>query len=206
MILTLVGMSGTGKSYWSKKLESRGFIRFGCDDLITQYLAAKLELDALDQFDMHQWVGYPDEKTYEERALQYLQAEEFVLNNIFDHITNAKPNENIVIDSTGSVIYMKDSILKKLNQLTKIIYLDITPQDYEKMLRYYLNNPVAIIWNGFFQPVSSETRQQTFARCYPQLVKSREAGYRKLAHTVIPAQIHRAETTSVSDFLTYLIE
>jgi len=197
-------MSGIGKSYWSKKLEEHGFIRFGSDDLITDYLAHQIGYDDPRQFDMHTWVGYPDEKTYDERALQYLQAEEFVLNNIFKFITNANPNEKIVIDSTGSVIYMKDSILKKLTQLTKIIYLDITPQDYEKMLHYYLNNPVAIIWNGFYQPNDSETRQETFERCYPRLIKSREAGYRNLAHTVIPAQFHKADTTSVSDFLTYL--
>ena len=92
MIFTLVGMSGTGKSHWSKKLESIGFIRFGCDDLITEYLANKMKLPSPDQFDMHQWVGYPDEKTYEERALHYLQAEEYVLKNIFEFITNAKPN------------------------------------------------------------------------------------------------------------------
>jgi len=197
-------MSGTGKSYWSKKLESQGFKRFGCDDLITIQLARKLGITEPEEFDMHQWVGYPDEETHVGRAQQYLLAEEEVLNEIIDYLSKAGEYENIVIDSTGSVIYMQEKILDKLSKLTSIIFLDVTPQDFDRMLQYYLENPIAIIWNGYFQPIPKESRSQTFARCYPQLIQSREQKYKELAHLTIPPALHRASDASVEKFLSFI--
>ncbi|PKO07087.1 MAG: hypothetical protein CVU41_03190 [Chloroflexi bacterium HGW-Chloroflexi-3] len=204
VFITLIGMSGAGKSYWSKKLESQGFKRFGCDDLITVHLAEKLGYVYSDLFDMHQWVGYPDEETHVTRAQQYLNAEEEVLNEILDNLKKVDNQENIVIDSTGSIIYMHDEILQELSQLTRIIYLDITPQDFDRMLRYYLENPVAIIWNNYFLPTPKESRSQTFARCYPQLIISREQKYKALAHLSIPPDLHRASDASVEKFLSFI--
>ncbi|MDX9850568.1 MAG: hypothetical protein RBT01_08685 [Anaerolineaceae bacterium] len=204
MFLTLIGMSGTGKSYWSKKLETHGFKRFGCDDLITLQFAQRLGHSDTTDFNMHQWVGYPDEETYADRAQQYLQAEEDVLCEIIAYLNKAGQHENIVIDSTGSVIYMQPKILDAITHLTSMIYLDITPQDFDRMLKYYLENPVAIIWNGFFQPLPRESRQETFARCYPQLIKSRERKYKALAQVTIAASLHRNDNTSVEQFLGYL--
>lgn len=205
MFLTLIGMSGTGKSYWSKKLESHGFKRFGCDDLITVHLAKKLGFSEPDLFDMHQWVGYPDEDSHAVRAQQYLVAEEEVLNQIIDYLNKSDYQENIVIDSTGSIIYMRDKILQKYSQLTEIVHLDITSQDFDRMLKYYLENPVAIIWDGYFQPIPTESRLQTFARCYPQLIQSRDQKYKELAHLTIPPDHHRASDISVEKFLSFII-
>jgi len=204
MILTLIGMSGTGKSYWSKKLESQGFRRFGCDDLITAHLAKKLNLSDMNLFNMHQWVGYPDEESYDQRAMVYLQTEEEILQEIIAYLENSDPEENIVIDSTGSVIYMPERILTSLAALSKIIYLDITTQDFDMMLKYYLENPVAIIWNGYFQPYANEDRSQTFKRCHPKLIHSREEQYKQLAQLIVPATFHRSPETSTKDFLSYI--
>ncbi len=204
VFLTLIGMSGTGKSYWSKKLESQGFKRFGCDDLITVHMAEQLGYIEPEEFDMHQWVGYPDEETHISRAQQYLDAEKEVLNEIIDYLNKAGKHENIVIDSTGSVIYMPEEILDTLSQLTRIVYLDITSQDFDRMLQFYLENPVAIIWNNYFLPNPTESRSQTFARCYPQLIKSREQKYNELAHLTIPPALHRASDASVERFLSFI--
>ena len=38
MKLSLIGMSNSGKSYWSKKLEDYGFKRFSSDDYIEEIL------------------------------------------------------------------------------------------------------------------------------------------------------------------------
>jgi len=204
VFITLIGMSGAGKSYWSKKLESQGFKRFGCDDLITIHLAKQLGYAEPEKFDMHQWVGYPDEETHVGHAQQYLLAEEEVLKEIIDYLNKAGEHENIVIDSTGSVIYMPEEILGTLSQLTRIVYLDITSQDFDHMLNYYLENPVAIIWNDYFQPIPTESRSQTFARCYPQLIQSREQKYKELAHVSIPPAMHRASDASVEKFLGFI--
>jgi shikimate kinase len=197
-------MSGIGKSYWSKKLEEHGFTRFGCDDLITDHLAYQMGYNDPDQFDMHAWVGYPDQTTHAERAQKYLQTEELVLQDIIKFLENADENQNIVIDSTGSIIYMNPAIINQLQKLTDFVHLDITPADLDKMLAYYLNNPVAIIWNGYFQPTSNENRQETFERCYPQLIKSREKKYKEIAKIILPPEFHRNEGTQVGEFLAYL--
>ena len=42
MRLSLIGMSGSGKSHWSKKLTAYGFKAFHCDDLIEELLTEDL--------------------------------------------------------------------------------------------------------------------------------------------------------------------
>lgn len=204
MILTLIGMSGTGKSYWSKKLATQGYIRFGCDDLIENHLAKKMNIADIPTFDIHQWVGYPDQESHTSHADQYLQAEAEVLHEIIESLNNSSPEKNIVIDSTGSIIYMQGHILDSLSRLTKVVYLDITPQDHDSMLNYYLSNPVAIIWNGFFEPLPHENRQQTFTRCYPKLIRSREQQYQQFAQITIPASFHRNPNTGTQDLLEFI--
>ncbi|MBE0687832.1 MAG: hypothetical protein IH585_17700 [Anaerolineaceae bacterium] len=172
--------------------------------MITIQLARKLGITEPEEFDLHQWVGYPDEEIHMVRAQQYLDAEKEVLNEIIDYLIKAGEYENIVIDSTGSIIYMQDQILDKLSKLTSIIFLDVIPQDFDRMLQYYLENPIAIIWNGYFQPIPKESRSQTFARCYPQLIQSREQKYKELAHLTIPPALHRASDASVEKFLSFI--
>ncbi len=206
MIITLIGMSGTGKSYWSKRLKRIGYLRFGCDDLITELIAQKIGLTDGTSFNMHEWVGYPDEKTYPVRAELYRQVEAEIMSGILDYLRKNKDEENIVIDTTGSVIYLSALLLAELKQRTKIIYLDITQEDFDAMLKHYLENPAAIIWNNFFKPFNGETRQETFARCYPKLIRSREIGYKDLQHLSIPPAFHRAKDIKESDFLEYVQE
>ena len=204
MFITLIGMSGIGKSYWSKKLEQHDFIRFGCDDLITEYLAKKLGFANAMEFDMHAWVGYPDETTHAERAKEYLQAEETVLMNIINNLEAANHQQNFVIDSTGSIIYMKSNVISRLKELTHFVYLDIAPDDLDKMFTYYMQNPVAIMWNGYFQAKPDEPRLKTFERCYPLLIQSREQKYQEIAQITVPPEVHRAQETTVEKILGYI--
>ena len=41
--LALVGMSGTGKTFWSKRLAATGRVAFCCDDSIEQRLRSRLD-------------------------------------------------------------------------------------------------------------------------------------------------------------------
>ena len=68
MRLTLTGMSGSGKSYWSQKLAEHGFTHICCDDLIAARLASRLtgEGDAIAR--LGRWMGFPFRPGYEERA------------------------------------------------------------------------------------------------------------------------------------------
>src|ERR1039457_799049 len=107
MKISLIGMSGSGKSYWSKQLEKKGFKRFGCDDMIEKKLHIDLNRLGLNGIhDVAKWMGYPYEKKYKTANKKYLDLEKQIMREILYFLKNeAKTDENIVIDTTGSVIY-----------------------------------------------------------------------------------------------------
>jgi dephospho-CoA kinase len=59
MRLSLIGMAGTGKSYWSEKLAECGFVRFCCDDRIAERLTFQLKKPLSSKADMGEWMGFP---------------------------------------------------------------------------------------------------------------------------------------------------
>jgi len=59
MRLSLVGMSGSGKSFWSGKLARSGFTRIGCDDLIAARLVSELGGTHDSVSRVGRWMGLP---------------------------------------------------------------------------------------------------------------------------------------------------
>ncbi len=192
MLITLMGMSGTGKSYWSQKMETAGFKRYGCDEMISDRLINKLGIHPGDDFEMHAWVGFPYEKTHAERAKLYFETEIEVMQEIVDLLSKTDQQTNVVIDTSGSAIYTPPSLMGKLGELTKMIYLAVTPEMTNMMLNKYLQKPVAVLWNGMFEQREGETITESFARCYPKLLSSRDELYRKYSHHIIGPEIHRS--------------
>ena len=70
MKLSIIGMSGSGKSYWSKKLqEEKGFKRFCCDDIIEQKLSHELKKFGYSGLhDVGKWMGQPFDPQYVKRS------------------------------------------------------------------------------------------------------------------------------------------
>ncbi len=192
MVISLMGMSGTGKSYWSKKMETLGFKRFGCDDMISDRLLEKLGVNA-ENFEMHAWVGFPYQDFHAEHARLYFETEIEVMQEILAYLAQADPDEKIVIDTTGSAIYTPEEIILSLAVQSTMVYLEVTADMVDEMLVKYLQKPVAVLWNGLFEQKDGEPLQAAFARCYPQLLTSRDILYRKYAHRIIGPEIHRAE-------------
>ena len=48
-IITLIGMSGSGKSYWSKKFKKAGFTIYSIDDLISEKISDLINGDIGDE-------------------------------------------------------------------------------------------------------------------------------------------------------------
>lgn len=204
MIVTLMGMSGTGKSYWSEKMEDYGFKRFGCDDMISERLIQKLQLTPEDNFEMHTWVGFPYEDTHKDHAALYFETEIEVMQEILDYLKSADPAENIVVDTSGSAIYTPAEIMESLGRLSKRIYLAVTPEMIDSMLEKYLQKPVAVLWNGLFSQIAGETLEETFKRCYPQLLNSRDGLYRKFSDKIVGPEIHRDPKLTTEAFIQAL--
>lgn len=204
MRLTLVGMSGSGKSFWSKRLARSCFHRYCCDDLI----AARLGLDSGKRGGtitvVGRWMGFPFEEPYREREAAYLACETAVMKELLQELENLKGDrdERIVVDTTGSVIYTGAEILTQLRRLTTIVHLATPLEVQKKKLEAYIEQPRPILWRTHFERLPQETDAQAMARCYPGLLASREGQYEELAHITISYYRHHQPGLTVEQFLS----
>ena len=182
MILSLIGMSNVGKSYWAKKLEvEQGFKRFCCDDLIAEELMRRLSDVNLQNIDAcAAWLGNPDEFGYRERVAAYLDCEEYSLVRAMECCVQETP---VVIDTTGSLVYLPDSIQQKLAQHSTVVYLETTSQQIIEMTEKFHTHPKPLVWGEH--------------RSYPELLAWREKRYQALAQVTIPYDVsHDSDFTS----------
>ncbi len=195
-------MSGSGKSYWSAKLAQQGFRHFDCDRLIASRLEAELTCSDGAVVSMGEWMGFPYQKGYREREAKYLAYEKKVLREIFETIQSAgQPSSNIVIDTTGSVIYTGKKVFDQLRRHTTVVHLQIPAARHDQMLRAYLANPRPVLWQGKFVKKPAETIEAALARCYSELMAERERLYEQYAHVTIAYHRHRNQNWKVADFL-----
>ncbi len=67
MIVCLIGMSGSGKAYWSRKLADHGFQRIRCDGPIEELLQSEPHLGRYSGIrGAAPWMGQPDEPGYQD--------------------------------------------------------------------------------------------------------------------------------------------
>ncbi len=183
--LSLIGMSNMGKTFWSKRLTKLGFKHICCDDLIEDKLGPVLkERGYRGLKDVAKWLGHPYENQFEENQKKYMQLENTVMKNIFEEIKS--PKENIVIDTTGSVIYTSKENLEKLKKNTLVVYLESSKQHRQKMYKNFLSHPKPIIWDRLYRRLDEESEEEALARCYNELLEYRSALYKKHADIVIP--------------------
>jgi len=85
MRLSLIGMSGSGKSSWSIKLSELGFKRFCCDDMITEKLDRDLTRPDGTCMKLGEWMGFPYEPHYEEYRKRHLYWRNASKKTVFMH-------------------------------------------------------------------------------------------------------------------------
>src|ERR1700730_2294382 len=97
--LALVGMSGSGKSFWTKKLAAAGWRSVCCDDLIEQRLAPRLATGRYAGINgVAAWMGWPGSVTYGQREAEYL-AEEI---GVMDEFLNNLEKETSALEKDSS--------------------------------------------------------------------------------------------------------
>jgi shikimate kinase len=180
-------MSGTGKSTWAARLAERGFRCFCCDEMITAKLSPELVRPDGKAMTVGEWMGFPYEPHYKERESAYLACEMEVLDEICAYLSDAKskPEENIVVDTTGSVIYVGEETLRKLRRHTVVVHLATPPEVWEHMLKAYVANQRPVLWRGLFSQEPNESMEEALARCYPRLLSAREQLYERCAHVIV---------------------
>ena len=189
--ITFIGMSGLGKSHWSKMLEQFGFTRFCCDDEITHRLFCGCDSQFDRTTDLGEWMGFPYEQGYEIKEKTYLSLEIDVLNEITDQLENSEPAEKIVIDTTGSAPYAGENVMQRLKEQSCIIYLAASKEYYTEMLERYIKFPRPVLWGDKYCQKKTETKKEALSRCYSELLTFRSTLYEKYAHFTIPYEIHR---------------
>jgi len=181
MKLTLIGMSGSGKTYWSKRLAERGFRHICCDDLIEEKLAPELARFGYSGIgDVAKWLGEPYEPQFERNQAKYLAFEKEVMQDILRWLENSA--DNLVIDTTGSVIYTGEEICSALKKYSTAIYIKVPKSIEKKMIEQYFKDPKPVLWGDMFRQISNKSDIKKY---YSKLLERRAELYKKYADIVL---------------------
>jgi len=202
--VALIGMSGAGKSFWAKCLAESGHPTFCCDDGIERRLHSRLAAGGQTGINgVADWMGWPDSSTYQQREAEYLGQEIAILDEILTHLER-DPARELILDTTGSIIYTGTNLLWRLRRQMTIVYLAASDAEQHLLIERYLTDPKPVLWRGAFQPRAGESARQTVARCYPILMAARRRSYEALAHYTIPVADLRHAPPDADIFLAKL--
>jgi len=200
--LALIGMSGVGKTFWTKRLAQAGHPTICCDDRIEQRLRSRLESGGYAGIHgVASWMGWPDRPTYAEREAEYLAEEIATLDEVLTELER-NPSSELVLDTTGSVIYTGNNLLRRLRRKMTIVYLVASAEEQQLLMERYLHDPKPVLWRGAFQSKKGETPSATVARCYPTLIAARRQSYEALAHCSVAVAELRDASSDPSAFLS----
>lgn len=177
--LAFIGMSNAGKSYRARVLRDEcGFLWYHIDGEIQKTLG----FETMEE--ISEWLGYPTSSTYIERERQYLDAEnKYTMIDTLD--TGGK---NLVSDTTGSVIYVKERTHNWLEENCLMVNIQVDEKAISELIKNFFEKPKPVIWQGFFEQKENETEREALERCYPKLLSYRLEKYRAMAHINIPAE------------------
>lgn len=181
MIVALVGMSGVGKSHHAAALTAHGFVHHDIDAAIAARLddlCAPLPGERPVET-VGRWMGMPWQEGRLGREQRYLALEAELTERALDR---SDLQENHVIDTTGSVVYLPEPTLERLQHGATVVHLRTAPSDVDAMLERYLSEPKPVIWGDAWAPRDGESNEATLRRCYPALLRWRGDRYRRLAH------------------------
>jgi len=184
--LALIGMSGAGKSYWTMRIAAAGYPAISCDTQIETRLKPALEGGGYSGINgVAAWMGWPHLPTYAEREAAYLSEEIAVLDEVLTGLEK-NPERDLVLDTTGSVIYAGNHLLYRLRKQMLLVYLAASRDEQQLLIQRYLQDPKPVLWRGAFQARPGEDPKEAVARCYPVLIGARRQSYEAIAHCSLP--------------------
>jgi len=184
--LALIGMSGAGKSYWATRIAAAGYPAISCDTQIESRLKPALQSGGYAGINgVAAWMGWPHLPTYADRESAYLSEEIAVLDEVLTGLEK-NPERDLILDTTGSVIYVGNHLLHRLRKQMLVVYLAASRDEQQLLIQRYLEDPKPVLWRGAFQARAGEDPKATVARCYPVLIGARRQSYEALAHCSIP--------------------
>lgn len=213
--LCIVGMSNCGKSYRSQQLSELpefAFVRCCVDDRIHTELEPVLasfqhqqrgdetkgDTALLDKVSaLADWMGQPYGEHFGERQRIYLDFEEKI--TFAALAEDAKPNQNFVLDTTGSVVNLSNP--DKLRDHYLVVHIRATPDMLESMTERYFSCPKPVAWEECFSQQAGETGDEALRRCYPLMLNTRLKIYDRIAHVSIPASLSADPSVGIHQWL-----
>lgn len=194
--IIFLGMSGSGKTYWSKKLAKKfklNHVEF--DELIgkSREVANLIKnypgKDSAEK--LGNYFGKPWNKDYKSKENHFLSIERKFLSKRYNHGT--------ILDLTGSAIYHPRQ-MGKIAKTGLVIYLETSKEAQREMFRIFIRDPKPICWNNLFKKRSKESNEKALEKCYPLLLEYRAKLYEKYADIKIPFSVHK-NTKSPEKFI-----
>lgn len=179
--ICFIGMSNIGKSYCSELLRDNfNFGYYEVDGAIQKVIGASGMTDA------SSWMGYPYEEKYAANEKSYLELEVEKTSLDLDSVSG-----NLVMDTTGSVIYLPETTHQWLRDNFLIVSFDVAHSMIEDMLGEFFRSPKTVVWGAVFNQQEGELGIDALRRCYPNLLEDRIARYRALSDMTIPGEFSR---------------
>ncbi|MGB4106337.1 MAG: hypothetical protein WBK55_00915 [Alphaproteobacteria bacterium] len=153
--LTLMGMSGVGKTHWAWALEKAGWHHYNHDYLIgTKYLRDELgesvktdDLTALSNYVGQVGRGSVPVEEFKRRQARYIEAERQSLYDMCDVIDHSP--DKFVNDSTGSICEIEDEALfRTLADHTLFVYIRAGKEEGQALVGQAFHEPKPL----YFQP------------------------------------------------------
>ncbi|CAM3794273.1 Shikimate kinase [Litorimonas haliclonae] len=187
-------MSNIGKSYTAKRVADQfDFTLIEVDKLIWE------ELGHDDMASFAEWQGQPYSKGYSEREEKSISLETAATRKALR--INAP---NTILDTTGSVIYTGDTILKELSRTHYVVYIQATEDALERLKLQYFQQPKPLIWKSYFEQVPGQSDKDAVLASYPKLLEARAESYDALADAVLSSEYILNSAVSVEDIFKNL--
>jgi len=219
--ITLMGMSGVGKSYFSMKLAAWGWQNYSCDvEIGKDLLGVDNELQPDDIRALMEYLGLLGDpakgglpmKEFVRRQKIYKISEMLMLLRLAQQIDKSD-TEYFVHDSTGSLCEMTDAdIIDYVGDVSLIVYIEASGDEEAELLQRAQDSPKPIYYppdkfqgwvDEFLQEhglsSTDEMPPQDFARwVFPKLLQSRKPKYEAIAKnhgiTISSAQLKACES------------
>ena len=166
--ITLMGMSGVGKSHVSLKLAEWGWFNYSCDHLIgTKYLSSYVAgaVSADNILNLSEFVGQIGDPSkggvgreeFARRQKMYYDAEVSVLRDL--PVSVDAGTRRFVNDSSGSMCEVEDEdVLRVVGEKTLLVYLKVRQEDHADILDRAIKYPKPL----YFPPAFFEERLARF--------------------------------------------
>ena len=187
--VAFIGMSNIGKSYTAMRLATKyDFSLIEVDKIIWENLGH----DSMDAF--AEWQGHPYTEGYADREKHSIALESEATRKALK--TEAR---NPIIDTTGSVIYTDEDVLKALRQDYYVVYIEAMDEHVERLKVQYFQQPKPLIWAGHYQKLEGKSETESILECYPKLLASRGKAYSSYADVTLRSTMILNPDVSIVD-------